>query len=1073
LLSGEVVSNTADSAGAVFELAEVLQTEGPKVQDLAPLVGQLDTLLDALNSPLAEIVEKSVPFVPIATGLLKFYLEQSKQPLTLEKCVAIVSQSAYLESFKKFLADDAVLEQIGKTPASDALKGKAKELSGLEISEEEARRTVTKFPACKLAKQFGDVLKARLEQAGLEETAAQILVERVAWQTPRYMNQVWAASTEAVKHLGQPSFDAWRQEQEKYQSIIDYLVEKIETGPQKSVFNEDNLTFCDIYVPLEVQLLDAKGESLTEISLRDLEGWVTESLLQSNSSRILFIQGEAGRGKSVFCRMFADWVREKLFPAYVPILIPLRNLKALETTLTDTLASALENYDFVSSDTGWLTDENTRFLFLLDGFDELLLEGRESGGLKEFLPQVVQFQRNCHHRFLITGRPLSLQGIERVITQAKDDLQRAELRPMSELLQALWYQQWANKFGEAETERLKQFLAACPEDVQYGLAREPLLLYLLGRMHREGRLKAEMFEGTEGTAAKVVIYDEAVRWVIEEQRQNENFRHVGLKPEDLRQALTEAAVCVMQSGNEVTKISVLEARLQQDSNNPVYELLQQARQEVQVAEDKLLNNLLTAFYIKPASGDKEGSVEFAHKSFGEFLFAERLKNALEDWSQKGSGRRSQYLVPTEVMHWEIYDLLGYGGLTVEVVDYLRVLLTQHSTFDPALLFERLHDFYLRWWEGEFINAVSENWPQKKMLALRECFTSHESYLGLKQIDALTGFNIMILLFEMQRYYHQLSEANKKLSFNPCGVPGSDEFDQDRLHRIIGYGGCISLFGFRNTVYRFLSKANFKGAFLASVNLASGNLEKASFVDCYLTNSYLSYAILRSAVFTGADLSESIFAFADLRYASLNKAILNDVNFSHADLRGVNFGDSELCGVNLYDIKWDSQTLWANASGLDEVRNLPADLLKDTRFVASLTLSEGIDFAKNGNIKQALTTYKKAQNLDKAIQISASSWRTLCWNGCLHGSAAEVIFAGENSVDLEPSNGHCRDALALAEALSDKAQIAIANFKLVLEGNDLSDGEKEQRSAWVKALEAGENPFTPGVLAELKEGTLSL
>ncbi|MEM9768079.1 MAG: NACHT domain-containing protein, partial [Cyanobacteria bacterium P01_D01_bin.71] len=537
LFSGEVITNTADAAGAVFELAEVLQTQGPKVQDLAPLVGQLDTLLDALNSPLAEIVEKSVPFVPIATSLLKFYLEQSKQPLTLEKCVAIVSQSAYLESFKKFLADDAVLEQIGKTSASDALKVKTKQLGDLEISEEEARRTVTKFPVCKLAKHFGDVLKARLQQAGLEETAAQILIERVAWQTPRYMNQVWAASTEAVKHLGQPTFDAWRQEQAKYQSIADYLVEKIEPGPQKSVFNEGDLTFCDIYVPLEVKLLDEKGQPLQDTPPRDLENWVTESLFQTDSLEILFIQGEAGRGKSVFCRMFADWVREILFPAYVPILIPLRSLKVLETTLTETLANALENYDFVSSDTGWLTDDNTRFLFLLDGFDELLLEGRDSGGLKEFLPQVVQFQRNCHHRFLITGRPLSLQGIERVITQAKDDLQRAELQPMSDPLREIWYQQWADKFGQDETEGLKQFLEACPKDVQYGLAREPLLLYLLGRMHRKGRLKAEMFEGTDGTEAKVVIYDEVVRWVIEEQRQNENVRQVGLEPEDLRQAL--------------------------------------------------------------------------------------------------------------------------------------------------------------------------------------------------------------------------------------------------------------------------------------------------------------------------------------------------------------------------------------------------------------------------------------------------------------------------------------------------------------------------------------------------------
>lgn len=98
--------------------------------------------------------------------------------------------------------------------------------------------------------------------------------------------------------------------------------------------------------------------------------------------------------------------------------------------LTDTLENYLQHLDFVTSDSGWLTDKNTRFLFLLDGFDELLLEGRASGGLKEFLEQVEQFQKDrlCQHQFLVTGRPLALQGIERLLSQTKS-LKRVELQP--------------------------------------------------------------------------------------------------------------------------------------------------------------------------------------------------------------------------------------------------------------------------------------------------------------------------------------------------------------------------------------------------------------------------------------------------------------------------------------------------------------------------------------------------------------------------------------------------------------------------------------------------------------------
>ena len=109
--------------------------------------------------------------------------------------------------------------------------------------------------------------------------------------------------------------------------------------------------------------------------------------------------------------MFADWVRQNFHPIWTPVLIRLRDIPTLQKSFRDTLKEAV-NAGFASDD-GWLTDRNTRYLFFLDGFDELLMEGRSSGGLKEFIEQVGQFQRDCAqnsemgHRVLITGRPLA------------------------------------------------------------------------------------------------------------------------------------------------------------------------------------------------------------------------------------------------------------------------------------------------------------------------------------------------------------------------------------------------------------------------------------------------------------------------------------------------------------------------------------------------------------------------------------------------------------------------------------------------------------------------------------------
>ena len=90
-------------------------------------------------------------------------------------------------------------------------------------------------------------------------------------------------------------------------------------------------------------------------------------------------------------RINAAGVASKLYPNCGSVAAFAR----LKDNLTDTLENYLNTVDFVTSDSGWLTDKNTRFLFLLDGFDELLLEGRASGGLKEFLQQVEQFQKDA------------------------------------------------------------------------------------------------------------------------------------------------------------------------------------------------------------------------------------------------------------------------------------------------------------------------------------------------------------------------------------------------------------------------------------------------------------------------------------------------------------------------------------------------------------------------------------------------------------------------------------------------------------------------------------------------------
>ncbi|MBN4001687.1 pentapeptide repeat-containing protein [Nostoc sp. LPT] len=1107
----EATKTGAEAAKAVLDLAKAIKEQKPNVQNFKPYVEQISSLLDVFNSPLGQITKEVIPFAPVAITILKFIVDATHKEPSLENCVLLVSQAAYIDSFQDILKQDSeLLQKIDQNrEASETLAFQIHKLGEQEFDAREVKKAILYFHESQLAESFNQILQQRLQEAGLSEAEAKTFTERVARHTDENMQDALVEVGDKADKLWKWYSAGGKEKLEKNLNIEDYLEQVIKPKPEENIFDETHITFRDLYVPLQVKELDAKDNANVE-----LEEWVKGILNDPDTKpkQVLFIQGEAGRGKSVFCRMFADWVRRELHPSFTPILIRLRDLRVLKDNLTDTLENDLKLVDFVTSDSGWLTDKSTRFLFLLDGFDELLLEGRASGGLKEFLEQVEQFQKNplCRHQFLITGRPLALQGIERLLSQTKS-LKRVELQPMDDSIQQKWLEKWAIA-AQVNKSEFEEFLQACPDEVKNKLAREPLLLYLLAQMHRENRLNVQIFAGADAIKAKIRIYDESVKWVLEKQRdsenQNDNSRLTGLESEDLRQFLTEAALCVVQSGNESARVTMLEARLK-DSNNPAAKLIQDARQEnasQKNQQDKLLNNLLTAFYIKPASGDKGGSVEFVHKSFSEFLFAERLLKSFVDWTTKLSKRD---FITTEVMDKQIYDLFGYGNLTPEIVEYLMGLLAESSEFHDVerlcQLFRRLEDFYFRWCDGEFIDADDVNLPQMKKKQLREQLPERENHLGLRQVDVCTGLNVMILLFELYRYAQTKDDLKDKISFQPCGKPDTDQFDLERLLRIIGYSHCLSVFAFNSNLRLFLrgtdlSRADLSNADLSSTDLISTNLSRANLwganlIDADLSNADLSYADLNFVNLIDANLSDADLSNADLISANLVSANLSRANLSGANLSGANLGRANLSGtnlsganlsganlssvnlsnanlssVNLKVIVWNSNTKWLIARELHKAVGVSPKLAQDSAFAAAFALSQGISWVREGKIKEAQEAFKQAQISDPSLRNSTEFQNSICWVGCLHGYAQGVFKICEKAVTLDPDNKASQDSRGLARVLTGDLAGALEDFQAAVDSGalDFSNDVKQRRLRWIEALKSGNNPLTPEELEELRQ-----
>jgi uncharacterized protein YjbI with pentapeptide repeats len=312
-------------------------------------------------------------------------------------------------------------------------------------------------------------------------------------------------------------------------------------------------------------------------------------------------------------------------------------------------------------------------------------------------------------------------------------------------------------------------------------------------------------------------------------------------------------------------------------------------------------------------------------------------------------------------------VLGYGGLSQEIVAYLWELLAE-SNIDRLRLFNRLHDFYQRWCQSEFLDAPpNENLPQKKLLQLRD----QDIPTGLRQVDVFAGLNAMIFLFKLhadaqpEDYPNLPDDAPcPEIWFHPCGEPGTDGFNAERLLKIIYYADALGITTFATTVGPHLASANLESIYLASailpgVNLSSAKLSNASlsgtnftratFFRANLNNTMFDSAFLFRTDFASAKLDGAILFRADLSHAYLDSANLTSANLVSANLTSANLtstnltnadlGSANLDSVNFTSANLDSSILFYTS--LDSANFSDAKLDRTFFIASSLRLSENL------------------------------------------------------------------------------------------------------------------------------------
>ncbi|MBF2067782.1 MAG: pentapeptide repeat-containing protein [Calothrix sp. C42_A2020_038] len=861
--------------------------------------------------PLAEILElpvslawQEIPLIAQLTQSLLSNLSQ-KKPLKRNEGTWQGFQIAYLQALLQILEQEIYLKKpwLNRAmfwsdgefsfPLQDVqLQDLLKTLQGVKLTDTQAEQAMSLVADSLLVQQMNSATVAWLRANGADETEAKLIVQRLSHSLPGHLLEVIAQNAAGLAQLQkfvrlqvysigtgsntganivEKSLSVYASDKidlhcEQYRaSLIKFLAEPL--------FLE-SFSLKDIYVPPKGLLFDINSSVSTlepkTVQLIDLTTWLLEEL--EVPGRITFIEAEAGYGKTSFCRMFAAKVAQELYPSWMPILIRLRNIKEGDNFI-DTLCSSMSE-DFSLHLAEWLNRQYPRCLLILDGLDEL--ENTSKISKTKFIEQLVDFQSWSQHKVILTSRPSYLpSNINNAVP-----FKRIAIQPFEQEQLRIWFQNWTIVQSAPVAQNFFMFLkqaglfsskSKLPEFTR--LVRQPLMLYLLAILYRDGLLDDEVIEiasqaKQRGSAFLVwEIYQCLNRWLlgypstggVKSILIREGTAHIyrtqdavanllqNHHPKDIRAQMLSAALKILHSQQHTEWTEELEANT---LTLPAFYF------------DNRFNELRVSSY----GVDSQRILRFSHPKLGEILCADAIADQLRLLSQRQRNEYGElsFLIDSNSFAQHIYNLFGYGILSLEIGELVTEALhrQENQDFSLTLLCERLLMVWHGYCQGRwFDEGIVHN--------ARNYFKTLRNPLNVEQINAAVGLNLFFLLCDCHRIL--------KRAFTPCTTP-------EALTQLISRVSILAPQAFQGRI----SPKSF-----AAVNLSNVDLTQVSLVGVCLEGVNLAGAKL-----AGANLAHSNLSSADLTGADLTGANLERTNLTNAKLLGANLECANLTGTKL-------------------------------------------------------------------------------------------------------------------------------------------------------------------------------
>jgi hypothetical protein len=907
---------TGFSAGQMAGIAYRI-VQDMEAQSFVPF--EICTLAEVLELPLGVASQEILSLALLTESLLRSLCQ--RKPLKRNEGTWLAFQIAYLQALQQIISQEAnlqrlwldrsiiftstpiVTEVVKLTQKDIPLAGLLKNLSPGKLTDTQAEQALSLIADSLLVQQMNNATVAWLVANGAEEPEAKLITQRLVNSLPGHLVVVIANNAAYLPQL------------QKF-VCLGNLVPVNTTNPESGVLGTtsnpkvgdkidlqreyyrarllqnlgtpllmESFALKDIYIPLTGVLFQESSSEpdKPEIPAVDLMTWAQQQL--GNLETIAVIESAPGYGKTSFCQIWAAQVARELYPTWIPVVIPLRDVK-FGKTLVETLNSAFVGNLQVNL-ANWLEQDYPRCLLLLDGLDELPPEGQMTREKAVFCQQLLQFQSEKRHKVVLTCRLTTLTELA-VETQLLKRITIKQLE-VDELRQ--WFQQWAVVQSLAIAQNFFTFLKqaglfANPSRLPplSTLVRQPLMLYLLGILHRDGLLDDELLEvAANNVSLRWEIYYRLSCWLLG-YPQTDGIKTLLVRSGNAHINRTPEATANLLAGDHPEDLMV-------EIQGIALQILHSTRQQIHLNPAANTKNL-PVFYFRQTANQQTTKIEFSHPKLGEFLCSQAIVSQLQILTQQ---QEDSYGKPTFILDspsqvaQHLYNLLGYGILSQEMEDFILEGLRRQSKrqFDFQVFFTRLESFWRDYCQGRWLNEgiAHQAWTY---------FQTLQNPMNVEKINAAVGLNVFLLLCGSYR------EA--KVPFWTGGNPANlTEFQPTALIELIHRTAVLHKNAFAlRTRNKTLAGINLSGISLLQVMLAGANLEGTNLFDAELIGANFSGANLQRSNLQQANLTGANLSGANLQQATLIGANLTGANLTGANLTGVSFNCVNLTNTCLFN-----------------------------------------------------------------------------------------------------------------------------------------------------------------------------